>query len=213
MAIVINGSGTVTGLAVGGLPDGTVDAGTLATNSVDSAELIDGAIDTSHIAANQITSTILPTGSVLQVVQAIKLDTFTMSSTTFATITGLSAAITPTSTSSKILVFASVTAGHDQDDGHSYLQIHDSNNGFVATPSSAGNRTGAFCVLNSTTVGEMQSYAFNFLSSPSTTSAITYNIQARSTATIFVNRSDRDTNNSSFDGRGMSTITLMEIAG
>ena len=51
MAIVINGSGTVTGLAVGGLPDGTVDAGTLATNSVDSAELIDGAVDNSHIAA------------------------------------------------------------------------------------------------------------------------------------------------------------------
>ena len=50
MAIVINGSGTVTGLAVGGLPDGTVDAGTLATNSVDSAELIDGAIDDSHFA-------------------------------------------------------------------------------------------------------------------------------------------------------------------
>jgi len=51
MAIVINGSGTVTGLAVGGLPDGTVDAGTLATNSVDSAELIDGAVDDSHMAA------------------------------------------------------------------------------------------------------------------------------------------------------------------
>ena len=32
MAVVINGSGTVTGLAVGGLPDGTVDAGTLADN-------------------------------------------------------------------------------------------------------------------------------------------------------------------------------------
>ena len=53
MAIVINGSGTVTGLAVGGLPDGTVDAGTLATNSVDSAELIDGAVDGSHIAAGE----------------------------------------------------------------------------------------------------------------------------------------------------------------
>ena len=51
MAIVINGNGTVTGLAVGGLPDGTVDAGTLATNSVDSAELIDGAVDNSHMAA------------------------------------------------------------------------------------------------------------------------------------------------------------------
>jgi len=51
MAIVINGSGTVTGIAVGGLPDGTVDAGTLATNSVDSAELVDGSIDSSHLAS------------------------------------------------------------------------------------------------------------------------------------------------------------------
>jgi hypothetical protein len=51
MAIVINGSGTVTGISVGGLPDGIVDAGTLATDSVDSAELIDGAVDNSHMAA------------------------------------------------------------------------------------------------------------------------------------------------------------------
>ena len=49
MAIVINGSGTVTGLAVGGLPDGTVDAGTLATNSVDSAEIVDGSVDRSKL--------------------------------------------------------------------------------------------------------------------------------------------------------------------
>ena len=61
MAIVINGSGTVTGLAVGGLPDGTVDAGTLATDSVDSAELIDGAIDASHMASGF-------TGKVVQIV-------------------------------------------------------------------------------------------------------------------------------------------------
>ncbi len=51
MAVVINGNGTVTGISVGGLPDGIVDAGTLATNSVDSAELIDGSIDNSHIDA------------------------------------------------------------------------------------------------------------------------------------------------------------------
>ena len=35
MAIVINGSGTVTGLSVGGLPDGTVDNDTLAGSIVD----------------------------------------------------------------------------------------------------------------------------------------------------------------------------------
>ena len=51
MSLVINGSGSITGLSVGGLPDGTVDSGTLATNSVDSAELIDGAIDGSHLAS------------------------------------------------------------------------------------------------------------------------------------------------------------------
>jgi hypothetical protein len=51
MAIVINGSGTVTGISVGGLPDGIVDSGTLATNSVDSAELIDGAVDAAHLAS------------------------------------------------------------------------------------------------------------------------------------------------------------------
>ncbi len=51
MAIVINGSGTVTGISVGGLPDAIVDASTLATNSVDSAELVDGAVDDSHMAA------------------------------------------------------------------------------------------------------------------------------------------------------------------
>jgi len=41
MAIVINGSGTVTGLSVGGLPDGTVDEGTLATDSVTAAKIPD----------------------------------------------------------------------------------------------------------------------------------------------------------------------------
>lgn len=41
MAIVINGSGTVTGLSVGGLPDGTVDEGTLATDSVTATKIPD----------------------------------------------------------------------------------------------------------------------------------------------------------------------------
>ena len=41
MAVVINGSGTVTGLSVGGLPDGTVDEGTLASDSVTAAKIPD----------------------------------------------------------------------------------------------------------------------------------------------------------------------------
>jgi len=56
MAIVINGSGTVTGISVGGLPDGIVDDGTLATDSVTAAKLKDDAIATGD----------LPAGSVIQ---------------------------------------------------------------------------------------------------------------------------------------------------
>jgi len=39
MAITINGSGTVTGISVGGLPDGIVDADMLAANAVTEAKL------------------------------------------------------------------------------------------------------------------------------------------------------------------------------
>ena len=46
----------------------------------------------------------LPAGSVLQVVQTVKTDTFATTSTSFVDITGVSVAITPSSTSSKILI-------------------------------------------------------------------------------------------------------------
>ena len=39
MPVTINGSGSITGLAVGGLPDGSVDADTLASNAVSSDKL------------------------------------------------------------------------------------------------------------------------------------------------------------------------------
>ena len=37
MPITINGDGTITGLSVGGLPDGSVDNDTLASNAVTTA--------------------------------------------------------------------------------------------------------------------------------------------------------------------------------
>jgi len=48
MAVVINGSGTVTGLAVGGLPDGTVDSDTIATGTIVDA-------DVANVAASKLT--------------------------------------------------------------------------------------------------------------------------------------------------------------
>ena len=43
MPVTINGDGSISGLAVGGLPDGSVDADTLASNAVTTAKLASGA--------------------------------------------------------------------------------------------------------------------------------------------------------------------------
>ena len=44
MPITINGDGSITGLSVGGLPNGTVDADTSASNAVTTAKLANGAV-------------------------------------------------------------------------------------------------------------------------------------------------------------------------
>mgnify|MGYP001361273567 CR=1 FL=1 len=44
MTIVINGDGTITGISVGGLPNGIVDTDMLAANAVATAKIADGAV-------------------------------------------------------------------------------------------------------------------------------------------------------------------------
>jgi len=128
MAVVINGSGTVTGIAVGGLPDGIVDSGTLATNSVDSAELIDGSIDTSHIGTDQITSAIMPAGSILQVVQGSFGSNFATTATG-QTASGYTVSLTPTTSGNKVLVFLRGNVRHGTNDSWGAVQIKDTTNG------------------------------------------------------------------------------------
>jgi len=97
MAITINGSGTVTGDSVGGLPDGIVDAGTLASNSVETAK----------INANAVTAAKRGTGAILQVVTATNTTNVEVTSSTYTTF--ITANITPTAASSKFIVV--VTTG------------------------------------------------------------------------------------------------------
>ena len=44
MAIQINGNGTITGISVGGLPDGIVDTDMIAANAVATAKIADSAV-------------------------------------------------------------------------------------------------------------------------------------------------------------------------
>jgi len=169
MAIVINGSGTVTGLAVGGLPDGTVDAGTLAVNS---------------------------RGTVLQVVIAEDSSALTLSSTTY-TDTSLSAVITPSSTSSKVLAMWKVQVkSTDANSGFGTQLVRGSTNVWSSTNKWQQYFAGA--AENHTSTNHM------YIDSPSTTSATTYKVQVASqnARTIYVNSDGEKTQ-----------LVLMEIAG
>jgi len=161
-------------------------------------------------------SKIVQPGAVLQVVQGIKTDTFTTASTTYVDVTGLTATITPSSTSSKIMVFASVVWSGSSTAELTFLTLADGSNNNLILPDSPGSRepgfVGQFPAGNQTLGAEVAS--FSFLHSPATTSAFTYKIRAKGTAgsTALINRSSADDNTVS-RLRGVSTITLMEIAG
>ena len=147
----------------------------------------------SDLASGTLPSARLPAGSVLQVVQGLYTNNFSTTSTSYVD-TGLSASITPSSTSSKILVMVS-------------------QQGFKAGSSD----TYYYNILRgSTQIGETrvqiqttsQSSAGNYLhrlDSPSTTSSITYKTQVHSDSGNIIYFQ--------WSTEGSAAITLMEIAG
>jgi hypothetical protein len=155
----------------------------------------------------------LPTGSVLQVVSAIKTDTSSTSSTTFGDISGLSVSITPTSSSSKILVFLNVDGSNDAG-GMAVRLVRDSTAIAIGTAAS-GNQTNTTLTnyYNNTDANSHRSSGITFLDSPATTSATTYKAQFRvgTSGNGYINRST-GTDNAAYNMYAVSTITVMEIA-
>lgn len=171
-------------------------------------------------------------GTVLQVVQATKTDTWT--STTlgaqWVAIPGqggsgtFGVTITPSSASNKILVFCYVPMSFQTSSqvGRAQLQR---NGTAIFTGDSAGNRplgmgqnwaaSAAFGSQNAPVVFNLSG---NFLDSPATTSAVTYSVAVGADNVsgggyAFVNLTHRDANNSGADTRTASSIIAMEIAG
>lgn len=137
-------------------------------------------------------------GTVLQVVQATySTQTSTSSSTTYVD-TGLSASITPSSSSSKILVFGTIPMrrGNGSVFGAGLRIVRNSTSVSVVS-------TGLF-YSNTTSTDLSDTIPFSYLDSPATTSSTTYKLQMNCQAglpTIFA-QTDNDT----------SVIILMEIA-
>ena len=146
-------------------------------------------------------------GKILQVVQTVKSDTTSSSSDSFVDIAGLSADITPTSSSNKVLLMYSVYVSFSNA-LVAYINPVRGSTTLAQTSGSPTNKgTGILYTWGSG--NSMLQMHYTFLDSPNTTSATTYKLQYRchGSGTVYINRyavSD--------DYYGTSTLTLMEVA-
>lgn len=154
-------------------------------------------------------------GVVLQVVSATKTDTFSTTTVdSFVDITGLSVAITPSATSSKILVLYDVQMSGNE---IFFMQLVRASTAIKVGDSDSASRVettvgGTFQPSNN---DKVIAIAGNFLDAPNTTDATTYKLQGRvysASKSFSVNRTINDSD-AGYSGRGASTITVMEVAG
>jgi len=183
----------------------------------DPSDLVRDAPQAFEDLADAIEATVSTKG-VLQVVSTAKTDTFTTTSSTYTDITGLTAAITPSGTASKVLVVAHVNiAPADSGSPEYWLRLNGGNaDDYVGA--AAGSRTqtagGITRVSGGTWPSESTPWALTlvYLDSPASTATTTYAVQALSvdSATFYVNRTASDTDSAAFP-RLSSSITVMEV--
>jgi len=160
-----------------------------------------------------MTAESMPSGSVLQVVSTTKTDTFSTTSTSFIDVTGVTATITPSSTSSKILVTLTTVYSASATGYGAVVRVLRGSTP-IGGGTASGNRPSSFSSQTFKDIETAESAGFNYLDSPATTSATTYKLQAlvRSSQTVYFGRTANDRNDI-FMGRTSSTITLTEIKG
>ena len=190
MAITLNGSGTVSGISAGGLPDGIIQ----------SADLASGV-----------------GGKVLQVVQATKTDTASNSTASGAswTPTTPKCSITPSNASNKILIQATIPLAITQDQHNIYLTVLKNGSLMSFIGDADGNMTRSTVGTFNYNNYRFQVAHYSYLDTAGGTSAIEYSLKlthdSGSTTTIYMNRTEA-TDNSDDRHRGAANIILTEIA-
>ena len=163
-------------------------------------------------------------GKILQVKNAIKTDTQSVTNNTFTDISGLSISITPSSSSNKILFRGYVSLGNESNTVMAIKIFRDSTEIGKSTADStaANNSTATAAGLNVSSVtssvkSQIHQLQFEVLDSPNTTSAVTYKVQFAeislyqyASVIVYVNRT-YFTPSASLHGV-ISSVTAMEVA-
>jgi hypothetical protein len=196
MVFRIRGEGIVEGLQVGGLPDGTVDVDTLAADSV-------------------TTPKVNYSGAIVQVVQVVKSNVFSTTSSTFnpAIVDNLSGVITPSSANNAILVNFNINQVGGNTDSEAVIAWRCNGTGiFEHTDYSASHTSGTFGLGMNWTDGTWQGETASawFVHQPQATTPQNYYcaLGGNGSATVYLNRSGRGNFN---DARVASSLILMEI--
>ena len=156
-------------------------------------------------------------GSIIQVVHANSNSHLSSTSTSYVDLTGVTASITPSATSSKILITCTISIG--KEDNHTFLArlVRDgsaiSGAGGVKESGHSNQLDGVWWNIR-TSNWAANPCTIQYLDSPSTTSSITYKAQGMTSSSSYAFALNRT--NSGDDGNysspGFSQITLMEVA-
>ena len=185
---------------------------------VENADLVSDWPADSLLVANAVAAgldaAVLP-GIGSNVVQTVKTDTFTTTSTSFVAVTGMSVTITPTSATSKVFVIVQLAVGAAADNTFAITEMTRGGTS-IYRGDAASNRVRAVFGGWDFPGGQKALYSQTivYLDSPATTSATTYDVRTRSQTagfTAFINRSGSDAD-SSASVRGASSITAIEVA-
>ena len=161
-----------------------------------------------------ISAASVPAGSVIQVQQAVITSVFSTTSTSFTDITGLGVSITPSSSTSKILIMGSLSRGCASAVITNYRFTRSGTAIYVGDASgSRSQSSGAYYVGASDNTSQIGGVEFKYLDSPATTSSITYQIQMKTQGgeTVYVGRTNNDSDAANIP-RLPASIIVMEIA-
>jgi len=152
------------------------------------------------------------TGNILQLVSTTKTDTTSSNSSSFANISGMSVTITPSSSSNKIYLVGYVNTCTNDARNRVYLKMTGGNCSNYIGGAATGVEAANVSPVSADNYAYLQtSTPLIFLDSPSTTSAITYQVQwaVEASQTAYLNRAYTLDSNSA---NTASTLTAMEVA-